>query len=181
MVRKNSPADTHQRSIQAMNALDAIRKRRSVREFAERPIPKDVLEAIVDAGRLAASARNEQPWEFIVITERKCLRAVGGATDHGRFIAEARACVAVVCRDAKYYLEDGSAATQNILVAATALGVDSCWVAGDKKPYAPKILELLGVPAGYRLVSLVALGYRKGDVEVPPKRALKDVLHWERW
>lgn len=164
-----------------MNALEAIRKRRSVREFAERPIPEDVLRSIVDAGRWAATARNEQPWEFIVITERDRLRAVGESTDHGRFIAEAGACVAVVCRDTKYYLEDGSAATQNMMVAATALGVDSCWVAGDKKPYAPKILDLLGAPAGYRLVALVALGYRKGDVEVPSKRALEDLLHWERW
>lgn len=164
-----------------MDALEAIRNRRSVRRYAVRAIARDVLEAIVDAGRWAATARNEQPWEFLVVTDRSKLKALGEATDHGRFIAQASACVAVVCKDTKYYLEDGSAATQNMLVAATALSVDSCWVAGDKKPYCAKVLSLLGVPGGYKLVSLIALGFRAEPVKTPSKRALSEVLHWEGW
>ncbi len=164
-----------------MDALDAIRSRRSVRKYLERPIPRGVLESIVDAGRWAATARNEQPWELIVVTDRSRLHALGEATDHGRFIAQAAACVAVVCKNTKYYLEDGSAATQNMLVAAASLGVGSCWVAGDKKPYAEQILNLLNVPAGHKLVSLVALGYPAGDAKPPAKRSLAEVLHWERW
>lgn len=164
-----------------MDALEAIRNRRSVRRYADRAIARDVLESIVEAGRWAATARNEQPWEFIVVTDRAKLKALGEATDHGRFIAQASACVAVVCKDTKYYLEDGSAATQNMLVAATALGVDSCWVAGDKKPYCANVLSLLGVPAGSKLVSLIALGYRAEPVKTPAKRSLSEVLHWEGW
>jgi nitroreductase len=87
-------------------------------------------------------------------------------------------CVAVFCRDVKYYLEDGSAATQNILSAATAHGLGSCWVAGDKKVYARAIADLLGVPPELRLVSLIALG-RAAEHGHPAKKPLADVLRWD--
>ena len=102
--------------------------------------------------------------------------------DYGKFIAQAPVCVVVLCRDTKYYLEDGSAATQNLMVAAYAQGLGSCWVAGDKKPYAEKIARLVGAPAEYKLVSTVALGY---PVESHPprrgKRSLEDVIHREKF
>ncbi len=104
---------------------------------------RELLETIVDCGRLAATARNEQPWEFIVIIDKELKKSVADQTDNGRFISEAGACIAVVCKDTKYYIEDGSAATQNMLVAAAALGLGSCWVAGDKKPYCSSICQLL--------------------------------------
>ena len=163
-----------------MDALQALRERRSVRAFEERPIDKEALEAMVDCGRLAATARNEQPWEFVVVTDRDTLTRLGHATDHGRFIAEAAACIVVLCVDSKYYLEDGSAATQNILVAAHALGVGSCWVAGDKKPYTDDIQTIVSAPAGYRMVSMIALGY-PAKIPTPKKRSLEEVIHWERF
>jgi hypothetical protein len=76
----------------------------------------------------------------------------------GRFIESAPVCIAVFCRETKYLLKDGSAATQNILNAARAHSLGSCWVAGDKKAYAARVRSTLGVPADYRLVSLVAIG-----------------------
>lgn len=164
-----------------MDTLEAVAARRSTRKFASKPVAKDVLEKIVNAGRLAPTARNVQPWEFVVVTDRKALTEIGALADHGKFIADAAACVAVFCSDTKYYLEDGCAATENILVAATALGVDSCWVAGDKKPYCAAIASLLGVPQGYKLVSLLALGYRAADAVNHAKRPLTSVLHWERF
>ncbi|MCX5671245.1 MAG: nitroreductase family protein [Planctomycetota bacterium] len=78
-------------------------------------------------------------------------------------------------------MEDGSAATQNILVAAHALGLGGCWVAGDKKPYAPKIVQVLGAPPDVRLAALVALGWPEGPLPNPQKRPLKDVLHWDKF
>ncbi|MCM8780126.1 MAG: nitroreductase family protein, partial [Candidatus Omnitrophica bacterium] len=89
-------------------------------------------------------------------------------------------CIAVFCKDTKYYLEDGCAATENLLLAATDLGLASCWVAGDKKPYAAFVNELLGVPAGFKLVSLVALGKSKDKMAVP-KRSLNEVIHWDKF
>jgi nitroreductase len=65
--------------------------------------------------------------------------------------------------------------------AAHALGLGACWVAGDKKPYAPKIAGLLGAPEGVRLVALVALGWPEGKLPNPPKRTLQEVLHWEKF
>ena len=86
----------------------------------------------------------------------------------------------MLSRETKYYLEDGSAATQNIMVAARAHGVGSCWVAGDKKAYAPEVVRILGAPRELRLVSLIALGY-PAETPQKEKRPLEDVLHWDRY
>ena len=69
------------------------------------------------------------------------------------------ACILVFCGNGTWYLEDGAAATENILVAAQACGLGSCWVDGDKKPYAETVRQEAGTPEGYKLVSMVALGY----------------------
>lgn len=163
-----------------MDALEAIKTRRSVRSYKDDPVPREMLAEIVDCGRLAATARNEQPWEFVVVTEAAMRKAVAEKTEFGEFIAESPACIAVLCKESKYYLEDGSAAIQNILVAARALGLGSCWVAGDKKPYAPEIVKMLGAPDSLKLVGLVALGYPK-NIGAPSKRDRDEVLHWERY
>ncbi len=164
-----------------MDAMEALRTRRSVRAFDPTPVPRTLIEQAVDAARLAASARNEQPWAFVAVTDQATVRELAAMTDHGRFMADAPACVAVLAADTKYYLEDGAAATQNLLVAAHALGLGACWIAGDKKPYAPKVAARLGAPEGGRLVALVALGYPGGPAGAPKKRALREVLHWERF
>lgn len=163
-----------------MDALEALKTRRSVRAFERRGIAREVLEDLVDCGRLAATAINIQPWEFVVVTAPEMLRRVAEATDHGRFIADAAACIAVFTKETKYYLEDASAATQNILVAARAHGLGSCWVAGDKKPYVAEIGRILGAPAGCRLATLIALGY-PAEAPQKEKRPLGEVLHWERF
>jgi nitroreductase len=164
-----------------MDALTAIAVRHSSRQFNGKPVSKDALEKIVDAGRLAPTARNEQPWDFIVVTQPEQLKQLADFTDYGKFIAQAGACIAVVSKDTKYYLEDGCAATAAMFVAASSLGIASCWVAGDKKPYAGRMVQFLGAPAGYKLVSLVVLGYEDDTPARAKKRALKDVLHWEQW
>jgi nitroreductase len=163
-----------------MDAIEALRNRHSVRKFKPDSVPKQVIEEIVDCGRLAATAINMQPWEFVVVTDRAMRQRIAQATDHGRFIADAPVCVAVLCKDQNYYLEDGCAATQNILVAARAHGLGTCWVAGDKKPYAESVCGILGAPKGYRLVSLIPLGY-PAETSQAAKRPLSEVLHWERF
>jgi nitroreductase len=164
-----------------METLEAIRQRRSVRRFRTGPVGHQLLEKLVDCGRLAPTARAEQPWEFVVVTNRDVRTAIGRTTDHGKFIAEAPACIAVFCKDTKYYLEDGCAATENILLAAADLGLGACWVAGDKKAYADQVRQMLGVPEGHKLVSLLAVGYPSDDQPAKGKRPLEDVLHWDRF
>ena len=164
-----------------MDTLLALRNRRSLRIFSDQPLSRQVLEQAVDAARFAPTARNEQPWEFIAILDREGLRQLGKLADHGRFIAGAAACVVVVCKDTKYYLEDGVAAVVNCLTALEAQGIGACWVAGDKKPYAPDILSLLKVPERFKLIALIACGYSAGPTPRPAKRSLEDVFHWEQY
>jgi len=164
-----------------MDTLTAIATRHSTRDYLDKPIPREIIEQIIDAARRAPTARNEQPWEFVVITDPAMRQRVAELTDYGKFIARAPACVVVFCKDTKYYLEDGCAATENILLAATALGVQSCWVAGDKKAYSNRIAEMLKVPAGYKPISILALGYAKSPGQQKPRRELAQLLHWEQF
>ncbi len=164
-----------------MEALEAIRTRRSVRSFTAKPVPREVIEKIVDGARLAPSANNIQPWEFVIVTDQATRERIASVTDYGRFIADAPVCIAVFCEDTKYYLEDGCAATENILIGAHALGLSSCWVAGDKKDYAEEINRLLEVPDSYKLVSLLAIGYSNVRASAYGKRELSAVIHWEKF
>lgn len=164
-----------------MKTFDAIEKRHSTREYKDQPVPKEMLEALVDAGRRAPSARAIEPWEFVVVTDRRRLDVLASLISTGVFLKESTACIVVFCEDVKYFLEDGAAATENILLAATDLDLGTCWIAGDKKEYAPDVLKLLDVPRGYKLVSLVAVGWPAKSSHQHKKRKLKEVLHWERF
>jgi nitroreductase len=163
-----------------MDAIECMKTRRSIRAFLDLPVPRAIVEDIVDCGRLAATAVNIQPWVFIAVEEPLLRKQIADITDYGKFIAQAPVCLAVFCSDVKYFLEDGSAATQNILNAARAHGLGSCWVAGHKKKYAENVREWLGVPDSHLLVSLVALGWPSEEPR-PEKKALAEVLHWDRY
>jgi len=160
-----------------MDAIKCIKTRRSITKYKPDKIEKEIIEDIIDCARLAPTANNIQPWEFIVVDNKEIKDQLAEITDYGKFIKEAPVCIVVFCKDTKYYLEDGSAATQNILLAANAYGLGTCWVAGDKKPYADKIRKLLNVPEGYKLISLISMGY-PAEKPSPSKRALNEVLHW---
>ncbi|MFA6385079.1 MAG: nitroreductase family protein [Candidatus Omnitrophota bacterium] len=166
-----------------MDMLAVIQKRRSVREYLKKSLPKKCLEKIADAARFAPTARNLQPWEFVMITRPDVLKQIADITDHGKFIAGAQACVAVFGDNSKYYLEDCCAAIENAILEAASLKIGSCWVAGDKKPYAAAVNSLLGVPDTLKLVGLIALGYplTRKALRIIDKRKLEDVLHWEKF
>jgi len=164
-----------------MDAVQALKERRSVRSFADQPVDETDIETLIDCARNAPTAGNIQPWEFVVVTEPDRLGKLAGMTDHGKFMAQGQACIAVFCQDTKYYLEDGSAATTNILVAAHSLGLGTCWVAGDKKPYAEAVRLMFDIPQGYKLVSLIALGYPADKPAAKDKRPLAELIHWQKW
>lgn len=164
-----------------MHTLETLKSRHSIRSFNDKPVAREIIEKIIDAGRHAPTARNVQPWEFVAITEKPVLKKIGSLAENGSFIGECVCCIAVFCRDTKYYLEDGCAATENILIAATDLGLASCWVAGDKKPYCGDIKELLNAPIEFNLVSLVPLGYSDLKGPLSGKKPLKEILHWEKF
>ena len=159
-----------------MDALEAIKKRRSVRKFTGETIPKEHLEKIVDAGRLAASGNNQQPWEFIIITNTEMINELKVAA---QWMENAGAIIAVVLNpESRWWIEDGAAAVENILIAATALGYGSCWLEGYTLQREYEFKSLLNVPEQYRLLTLVPIGV---PVEWPvkEKRNLKDIIHWE--
>lgn len=163
-----------------MDAMEAIAARRSVRKFKTDPVPRELLLQVVDAGRLAPTAHNDQPWEFVVVTDAVRRGRIAQLADYGRFISDAPACIVTFSQPTRYYVEDGSAATTSMLLAATALGLGACWVAGDKKPYAGQIGSLCGAPGNFKLVSMIAIGY-PAEVPSPAKRSLDEVVHWETY
>jgi nitroreductase len=161
-----------------MDALEAIRKRRSVREYTGDPIPREDLETIVDAGRLAATGSNKQPWDFIVVTEREMIDKLKVAS---KWMEKAGAIIAVVMDpSSRWWVEDGSAAVENMLIASTALGYGSCWLEGYTLPREEEFKELLGVPKEKRLLTLVPIGVPT-KWPTKEKKPLEQVLHWERY
>jgi len=164
-----------------METFEAIRKRVSIREYQGRPVEKGLIEKLVDAGRRAPSARAVEPWEFVVVLDKKTLVRLGEIANTGPFIKGAACCIVVYCKDTKYYLEDGAAATENILLEAEGLGLGACWVAGDKKPYVGAVSKLLHVPQGLKLISLIPVGWPGKKQKQAKNRSLEDVIHWERF
>lgn len=161
-----------------MDTLEAIRKRRSVRKFTGQTIPKADLETIVDAGRWAASGSNRQPWDFIVVTNRETIMEFIPAAP---WITKAGAVIALVLDPAtRWWVEDGAAAIQNMLLASTALGYGSCWVEGDALPREEQFKTLLNVPNEKRLMALIPVGV---PAEWPEreKKALEQIIHWEKF
>jgi nitroreductase len=164
--------------VDGMEALEAIRRRRSIRRFTGAPVSRADLQAIVDAGRLAATGSNRQPWDFIVVTEPATVERLAVAD---RWLAEAKAVIVVVMDPtSRWWVEDGSAAIENMLIACTAMGYGACWVEGDALPHEGEFKALLNIPAEKRILTLLPIGV---PAEAPErkKKALKDVLHWEKY
>jgi len=158
-----------------------IKSRHSVRKFKPEPIAETVLQDALECAAHAPTAMNHQPWLFGVIRNKDTLSKIAAATDYGKFIADCSVCIAVFGeKNEQYYLEDCSAATENLILALQAYGVCSCWVAGDKKPYGDQIRTILGVPAGFTLVSLVAAGM-PAEVPITPKKALNTILFFDQF
>ena len=161
-----------------MDALEAIRKRRSVRKYTGDPIPRQDLETIVDAGRLAATGGNRQPWDFVVVTERETIDQLKVAA---QWMDKAAAIVAVVMDpSSRWWVEDGAAAIENILLASTALGYGSCWLEGWTLPHEEEFKALLSVPEEKRLLTLIPIGV-PAEWPTKEKKPLAEVLHWERY
>lgn len=165
-----------------MDFFEAVKNRRSVRKFkAGVKIEKETLVKIAQAGCLAPSARSVNPWKFIILTERNRIdglqKIIG---NNGSFLTGASAAIVIICEDTKYYLEDGCAAAENILLAAAALNLSTCWIAGDKKDYCEDVLKYLEVPAAYRLICSIAAGIAD-EFPVKEKPKAQDVIRWEKY
>ena len=144
-----------------MDAVEAMKTRRSIRKYKVEDVPEDVVTTILDCGRWAPSAGNRQPWRFIIVRDSVVRKRLATAFPTGSFVADVPVAIAVVIDPAgsTHPVEDGAAATQNILLAAHALGLGSCWVGTYNSANEGIGKEILGAPAEHRLLSIIAIGY----------------------
>ncbi len=172
-----------------MEAIEAIFKRRSVRDYVEKEIEDEKIEILLKAAMYAPSAGNEQPWHFIVVKNRTMLNKLAELYPYAKMLKKANAAI-VVCADkglsryeGDFWVLDCSASTQNILLAATALGIGSVWIGVHlNKKRIEDISRILELPESVVPVSIVSLGYPKGDVfKELPERFRMDRIHYENW
>lgn len=148
-----------------MDALEALRTRRSVRKYAPDPVPEEQVRLILEAAMLAPSAANQQAWHFVVVDDRGLLDRIPEFHPYCAFIRQAPLGV-VVCGDLRrerfgglFWVQDGSAATQNLLLAAHALGLGACWLA--VYPIEERVAglrKLLGLPDHLVPLNVVSVG-----------------------
>jgi len=140
-----------------MDVFDAVKTVLAVRQYAKRSVPEDVIRRIVEAGRLSASAGNQQPWHFIVVSERDTVERIGEIMTTGPYARGASHVIAVmIVKDKRIAISDGSRAVQNMILTAWSEGVGSNWIGFG---HMPAIEELLGVPDTHQALAVLALGY----------------------
>ena len=170
-----------------MNVIEAIRSKRAVRSYRNEPVPDDVVRKILHAGRRAQSAKNDQPWHFLVVREGETLKALAATSPNLAYIAGAKLCVALVTplpSQKQTILFDAGQAAACMQLAAWELGVVSCLGTVYELE---KARTLLGFPRDRHLHLVIAFGYpRPDDAEPRPgrsggRRHLDDIVHWERW
>ena len=164
--------------------LDLMQSRRSVREFTEEPVTGEQVEAMLKAAMVAPSGQDLRPWHFVVVRSRKLLDKMSEVHKYAYMLEKAPLAI-VVCGDTKvskhYWVEDGCAATQNLLLAATALGLGGVWISlYPKKKHQRTIRELLDIPDHIGVLCALALGYpeekKKAGTKYDPER-----VHHEDW
>lgn len=173
-----------------MDVFEAIETNRSVREFTAEPVSRDLIERVVDAGRRSGSAKNSQPWTFVVVTDPDTLNELSGCGPWCGHLAGAAFAVVMVVDD----LEDPPTltrpfdlgrASQNMILAAWALGIASCMAT----IYQPeRARAALNIPADKAVPWAISFGYpdpavdpRQRSPRAGQRRQLDDVAHWERW
>jgi nitroreductase len=171
-----------------METWDAITARRNVREFDERPLPREPLEQILEAGRRAPSARNWQPWDFVVVTDREQLRELANVSPGGGHVAASAATIALIlpqtddpgARDRAQF--DLGQATMAMMIAAADLGIGSGHAGVADLDLARR---LLGFPEDRYAARFVDLGYPADrplqPIRNPNRRSFDEVVHWGRW
>jgi len=163
-----------------MTPLETVLSRRSVRRYKPDPVPNDVLNNILEAGRLAPSAANRQPWHFIVIRDSG-LRQKLAQGRWNKFVAES-AFTVVGCGDPtvspKWHTVDVAIALQNMVIAAWAQGVGSCWI-GDFVE--DEVKKLLGIPEKLSLIAMISFGYPAEKPTEHDKKTLNEILHYDKF
>lgn len=167
-----------------MDALETLFTRRSIRKYTEQPVADADVETMLRAAMLAPSANNRQPWQFIVVRERERLKAVAGMHPYGEMAAQAQLAI-IVCGEAAepgYWIQDCAAATENLLLAARALGIGSVWCGlHPREERKTPFKEYFNIPDGIEPFAMVVLGYPDQPFSEAGKRVQPAKIHRERW
>jgi len=166
--------------------LQLARNRRPVQRFADRPVAVDAIEAIIESARYAPSAREAQPWRFVVVQEALARHRIAYAAFNHPHLKTAPVVVVACARIHSHVSGSGrasfpmdiAAATQTMALSAAELGVQTSWVFGFRES---AIRPVLGIPDDVPVVALLALGYPDGLSELPERRPREEVIAWDRW
>ena len=162
-----------------MSLIDLVLSRRSIRKYESKNIPEEVLQQILEAGRQAPSAANRQPIRFVVVTDQSVVKSVCD-TLVTRFVKSAPVAIAG-CADVKSFLTgkwavvDATIAMQNMVIAAWALGIGSCWIGACNEE---KVKELLKIPDRWKFVALLTLGFPAEQPKPRKKKQFEDLFNF---
>lgn len=163
--------------------LKIIFARRSIRAYTAEPVSPSDIQSLLEAGMAAPSASNRKPWHFVVVTDRQTLRALADAHPYGKMLAHAPLAIAV-CGDpavSAWWVQDCSAATENILVAAAGLGLGAVWIGSHGAPEREAaIRRVLAIPDSIGVLSLLAIGH-PAEKKEPRTQYSADRVHTNRW
>lgn len=164
--------------------LDTIFARRSIRKYTGEPVTEEQVRKLLEAAMAAPSANNSQPWHFVVVQDREQLRRLAEAHPYGRMQAEAALSIAVCADPAlspRYWVQDCSAATENLLLAATSLGLGGVWLGVyPNRDRVAQVKEVLGIPEGIEVLCLVAIGH-PAEKKPPRTQFNPQRVHRDRW
>jgi len=165
-------------------STDNIFARRSVRKYEDRAVEESKIKILLEAGMAAPSGRNLKPWHFVAITDRKTLDLLAEAHPYGKMLFEATAAI-LVCGDIEispdYWIQDCSAATENILVAAAGSGLGTVWLGcHPREDRVAAIKGILDIPDEIGILSLIAVGY-PGEKKEARTQYEEERVHREKW
>jgi len=163
-----------------MDVFEAIRAMLAVRRYQDKAVPEATVHRIVEAGRMTGSAKNMQPWHFIVVQDRETLRQLGAMARTGPYVAQASLAIVVAVDKTPFAVSDASRAIQSMLLTAWAEGVGSNWVGFGGLE---EVKTLLSIPAELDVLALLPFGYPVGAVGRGKKqrKPLGAVAHRERY
>ena len=170
-----------------MEVLEAIRTRRSIRDYKKDAVEKKKLLNVLEAARLAPSAANRQPWSFIVVTDPSVKESLRSSYDRDWFVFAPIIIAACAFPDEawvrgdgeEYWKVDVSIAMQNLVLAAWSEGLGTCWIGAFDEEEAKKAL---GIPADVRVVAMTPLGYPAEDKgPVTARKSLEEITRYKHW
>jgi nitroreductase len=159
-----------------MDVLEAIRTRRSIRKFRPKPIPDEKLKTILEAGRLAPSAGNRQPWFFVVVKDPERKKALAMAAGNQTFIADAGVIIVALGdpeASPRWFRQDPMIAVEHMVLAATGLGYGTCWIGAFDEE---EVKRLLRVPNELTVIGLLPIGFPNESPLSRPRKPLKEIF-----